>query len=418
MNALLTTALTDALGKSANQFNKFKENSHLIIKKILENKQEIKRVNAPKLEIMIYFKDAIKEMIDACFPVQMQMEVLSQSMPVFSITPDTYRTNLEKIVGADALREYKINMYFLRALPKIRALQKEFKNDLKKQFEALDKKELVSPQGRVYVVITIDDYMSFLKKFKDEVAGGFSHVIDGYCAPDFDSSPTNVKEKKRKKTFQSEVQETSFEVSVQSKITEDMAVCVVQKEEKVETANHLPVVKKDDYRAVKNEKDEIGNLIHPHTVREGVTVDNINSRFEIFEDKYEVPNDVSLGFELTSNRDEFAEFFSYFNDIALFQASDYIPDENELLICGRKHTIKNENRMAYDMYRFFDGVLYKTEFFNPHSIILYGRQFRTWSGLSSTKEFQNFENEWIDYTLAFRKKKEELEYKKMKLEEE
>ena len=148
---------------------------HGYIEKCQAQSKKRKR-SSLQLEVMFIFKESIEKMIDACFPIKLQIAILVESMPKFKIAEYTYRNNLESIVGYEALRSFKINMYFLHRLPKVREVLSNHDTP-QKQFAAINKDKLVSPQGRVYITFDVDDFIKFTKKFEEEINYEHDYLI-------------------------------------------------------------------------------------------------------------------------------------------------------------------------------------------------------------------------------------------------
>ncbi len=326
------------------------------------NPYEVTQRKRPKRDVLLEIEEHIKNMLDRLYPIVDQVTIISNSIPGYSITADTYRLYLKEQLPKE-YNLYRINQYLIRKSSAIKEASLTCKS-AKEQYEALGLSKVVL-HG---VNISLTDFKGFLKKYYIEDFEKYTKKRVILAKPlDGDNKIIETSEGAHVVEKAEQIPASTFETTLEEPKKELLHVNSSQEEGKI-------------------------NLIR------GITVDNIPSKYAVETDMVEFPAEVTLLAD--TSKEKFYEKFIYFLDLELLSAANFDPvnlEDNQLIICGTAYS--SQYSTGYLIYRYFRGKIYFIKHFVPQNGgPSYRRQMRMWSEENYSEDFYNFcLDEWVDY---------------------
>ncbi|MDF1875666.1 hypothetical protein JHD48_07960 [Sulfurimonas sp. SAG-AH-194-I05] len=386
---------TISMELSAKKLNQYSEAmSAMIADYEVQSPVELKKMKSPRLEMMLAFKDHILKMVSACFPIGLQLRIMAESIPGFRVTPDTYRLHLETVVGVEAYRIYKVNSYLLGRPRQLRGLIERF-DDVEEQYQAFENKEYHSYKNKLIVSVSLEDFKAFMLLYKEDIVNGFDYVITKPLEHVF-VTPTAIVEKEVVKEEVLIINEP-----IDKGIPTEKEKIVEVKGQKIDVNNLQFYRDPNRVIPVGKERFKYEDVCPRFGLLEGIVLDdtalkNIPDRFPIIEDIFDFPYDKTLPYtyDTKTNGTQIDGVFCFFSDFRLFNASNYVPEDNEIMIFGKNY--ESPSGLNYYVFRFYKGVLCKMYDFRPHTIINCNNEFIDWFDYNADRDFNNFSREFYD----------------------
>lgn len=324
-------------------------------------------------------KKSIEKMMYMNYTIREQVRLLTDNVPFFSMTNETYIKHVRTVLGDDILRMHKLNGILCYKLRKINNTRKMF-SDTKEQFDYLHLDEI-----KVYEndYITFKDYELFLKVYENSLIAK-NDTQREETSLEYSENSVHLQRTVHKSNIQKELEVyENIELSTKTENKKDSPLEEFKKVEIEEKLNNDENLAKD---SVFTQSDIFGSgLVKENEDFKISTVQddpyNITQRVKIEFDNGLIPGDLDEFARLSANGTDIAERYAYFHSLDTFQMSDYLPQHNELLF------VKHDD-VGVGIYRYDSRVntlFYVKNFNDMH--IGYSRTFEHWYKKHASDQF-------------------------------
>jgi hypothetical protein len=363
------------IGISEKQLKKYIDNINCLLDQDNRNIVQVRAITSRKRDLVYALKTIIERMMILNYSIKNQVHILTDNIPMFSMTIETYRVHIADCIDSSILRTHKVNGILSRKIKSIKSARILF-SDVAKQFDYLgySKKEVAKND-----YIKIQDYVLFLEVLDEsnkdnnfEIKTKIIETIDQYGKLTIhaeEHKTQNIdtlanKEKQSKNVQKENTKETIAEnTSIEGHI------------DTVDTTKSNIVVDSRDMITRETEDFKIGLSQND--------INNIKQRFNVEFDKGKIPGDLTESISYNDDRTIVKDEYSYFKNLDIFQMSNYLPLNNELVFIDQI-TINGKRQIAAFRYNSNTSTIYYFREFRTN--IGFDRKFGYWFKDRQSKE--------------------------------
>lgn len=358
----------------AKKLEKYVLNINEILEQDTRNIVEARAISSKKRELVFALKNTIEKMMYMNYTIKNQVHIFEQNIPMFSMTVDTYRKHIYSIIDDSILRTHRINGVLTQKIKSISNAKNIFA-DRAKEFNYL---ELGKIEIRQDDFITVKDYTFFIDLFEENKETSVTQTVS------YDKKDEVFVEIGHPKKSINKAEDVTTSAGIKhdkTSIVEDVKEdAIVVKEDKT-TIPDLPNTTSLDTVETVSKKD-----INDEDFIIGVSQTDascIIQRVGLEMDPAKIPGELRSTIKYTDDRNGINENFSYFKNIKVFQMSNYLPLDNELVLVDH-YNMNNKSIIAAFRYDEKSGKLFYTREFRGH--IGYDRLFDQWFRKHQSKE--------------------------------